>query len=58
MEGKALHRSNYGVKTYTPEEIKNQWKEVVEVKLLNRLELSQRGPFIKLADLGDCSVFL
>ena len=40
MEGKALHRSNYGVKTYTPEEIKNQWKEVVEVKLLNRLGLS------------------
>lgn len=24
-------RSNYGLKTYTPEEIKNQWKETVQV---------------------------
>lgn len=39
MDDKVLHCSNYGVKTYTPEEIKNQWKEVVEVKLLNRMEL-------------------
>jgi hypothetical protein len=29
------HRSNYGLKTYTPEEMKNQWKERVEVLCSN-----------------------